>query len=197
MLYGYCRCSTNESRQDINRQVRELKRLGVDETNIYLEYQSGTKVDRIELKRLLDTISKGDTIITTEISRITRSTKQLCDIIELVKDKQLKLIIGNSMTIDCTSGNMDAMTKAFIQISGVFAELERNMTVERIKSGMDNTRAKGIHIGRNKTQKQDIPAVFNKYYQQYKDGTINVTELAKLCNMSRTTIYKYIKIIEE
>lgn len=197
MLYGYCRCSTNESRQDINRQVRELKRLGVDESNIYLEYQSGTKVDRIELKRLLDTISKGDTIITTEISRITRSTKQLCDIIELVKDKQLKLIIGDSMTIDCTSGNMDAMTKAFIQISGVFAELERNMTVERIKSGMDNARAKGVHIGRNKTQKQDIPAVFNKYYQQYKDGTYNVTELAKLCNMSRTTIYKYIKIIEE
>lgn len=39
MIYGYARCSTNESKQDINRQVRELKSAGADE--IYLEYEHG------------------------------------------------------------------------------------------------------------------------------------------------------------
>ena len=49
MKYGYARCSTNESKQDINRQTRELKNLGIKEDNIFFEYESGTKDDRKEL----------------------------------------------------------------------------------------------------------------------------------------------------
>lgn len=78
MEYGYARCSTNESKQDIDRQKRDLKNIGIDEKNIYFEYESGTKTDRIQLNRLLDIIKDGDTIATTEVSRLTRSTKQLC-----------------------------------------------------------------------------------------------------------------------
>jgi DNA invertase Pin-like site-specific DNA recombinase len=197
MIYGYARCSTNEKKQDITRQTKELKQFGVDKQNIFFEYESGTKADRPELNRLLATVKQGDTIIATEVSRITRSTKQLCDIIDFANKHRIKLVIGNSMTIDCTSGDLDAMTKAFVQIAGVFAELERNMIVDRIKSGMDNARAKGTHLGRYQTTVNDIPQSFMKYYQQYKDKQINVSELAKLCSMSRTTVYKYIKLIEE
>ena len=81
MNYGYCRCSTNDRQQDITRQIRELKNQGVDEENIYFEYASGVKEDRIQLKKLLANVKNGDTIIATEVSRITRSTKQLCEII--------------------------------------------------------------------------------------------------------------------
>ena len=87
MNYGYGRCSTNEKQQDITRQIRELKKQGVDEENIYFEYASGVKEDRIQLKKLLATVKNGDTIISTEVSRITRSTKQLCEIIEFAKNK--------------------------------------------------------------------------------------------------------------
>lgn len=90
MVYGYARCSTNEKLQDINRQVRELKRQGAKDKTIYLEYESGMKADRVELNKLLDIVQSGDTIIATEVSRITRSTKQLCDIIELAKVQFLK-----------------------------------------------------------------------------------------------------------
>ena len=103
MVYGYCRCSTNESKQDVNRQRRELRALGVPENCIYMEYESGTKIDRPELIKMLSVVNEGDAIVTTEISRITRSTKQLCDIIELVKEKHLKLIIKDSITIDCSN----------------------------------------------------------------------------------------------
>ena len=85
MIYGYARCSTNEELQDINRQIRELTQLGAAEENIYREYESGIKNDRVELQRLLSAVEAGDTIVATEVSRITRSTKQLCEIIELAQ----------------------------------------------------------------------------------------------------------------
>ena len=83
MIYGYCRCSTNESRQDIDRQKRELRQMGVADKDIFFEYENGSKADRIQLQRLLAVIQSGDTLFTTEVSRLTRSTKQLCEIIEI------------------------------------------------------------------------------------------------------------------
>ena len=196
MIYGYCRCSTTEEKQDIDRQKRELKSAGVPEENIYLEYGSGIKTDRVQLNRLLDIVSQGDTIVTTEVSRLTRSTKQLCDILETVKNKQIKLDIKNSIPIDYRNGYADPMSKAFMQMAGVFAELERNIISERVKSGMANAKAKGKEVGRPKTNADNIPDKFYKYYARYKNKEINVTELAKLCEMSRTTVYKYIDILE-
>lgn len=109
MKYGYGRCSTNELKQDIERQVRELIQQGVAKENIYWEYESGTKEDRTELKKLLAVIKERDTILATEVSRITRSTKQLCDIIEFAKKKKIKLILG-SFIVDCTK-ELDPMTE--------------------------------------------------------------------------------------
>ena len=196
MIYGYARCSTNESKQDINRQIRELKRLGASDETIYFEYGSGTKRDRIEFNKLLNNAKAGDTIVTTEVSRLSRSTQHLCEIIEIVKEKNLKLVIGSAMTIDCTAGDLDPMTKAFLQMSGVFAELERNIISARVKSGIENAKAKGKVLGRPHTTADDIPTIFLKHYPKYKSKDINVTEFARLCNMSRTTIYKYIKLLE-
>ena len=91
MIYGYARCSTNEEFQDIHRQVRELIQKGAKENTIYLEYESGVKENRAELQKLLDSVQNNDTIIATEVSRITRSTKQLCEIIEMAKEKQREI----------------------------------------------------------------------------------------------------------
>ena len=87
-IYSYARCSTNESRQDINRQIRELKKLGASDETMYFEYGSGTKRDRVEFNKLLDKVNPGDTIVTTEVSRLSRSTQHLCEIIEIIKNKQ-------------------------------------------------------------------------------------------------------------
>lgn len=196
MIYGYARCSTNESKQDINRQIRELKNLGASDETIYLEYASGTKADRREFNKLLNIVVPGDAIVTTEVSRLSRSTKQLIELIDFIRDNKLKLIIRDSMTIDCTNGELDPMTKAFLQISGVFAELERDIISQRVKSGMQNAKAKGKVLGRPQTTADDIPSVFMKHYPKYEAEEINVTEFARLCSMSRTTIYKYLKLIE-
>ncbi|WP_271814741.1 recombinase family protein [Clostridium beijerinckii] len=195
-VYGYCRCSTNEEKQDISRQERDLKALGVmDKKHVYKEYESGTKVHRVELQKLLDIVKEGDTIVATEASRITRSTKQLCDIIDFAKKKKLCLIFG-SIKVDCRK-DIDPMTNAFLQIAGVFSELERNMISQRVKSGVANARAKGKIVGRPTLTIKDIPQKVKDMYGLYKQGAINKTDYAKLCNVSRPTLDKYLKVIIE
>ncbi|WP_082137949.1 recombinase family protein [Clostridium sp. K25] len=194
MLYGYARCSTDNIKQDITRQTRELKSLGVEKNNIYFEYASGTKVNREQLTRLMDIVVEGDTIIATEVSRITRSSKQLCEIIEFAKDKKIKLILGNFI-VDCTK-ELDPMTEGMLKMMGVFAELERNMISQRVKSGMANARAKGKVIGRPKTTKEHIPSNIINAIELLKNKNINKSQCARICNISRPTLDKYIKIIE-
>ena len=177
-IYGYARCSTDESRQDIDRQKRELFSMGVEEEKyIYWEYESGTKTDRAELQKLMDIIQAGDTIAVTEVSRLTRSTKQLCDILQIVQDVKIRLLIG-SFTVDCRSDDVDPMTRGMLLMWGVFSEMERGMISQRVKSGMRNAAAKGKKIGRPKTTMENIPAKFWKYYSRYKTGDFSVSEIA-------------------
>ena len=194
MRWGYGRCSTNEDKQDIMRQVRELKAAGADE--VIFEYEHGDAAVKENLNRLLDMAQEGDTIITLEVSRLSRSTQQLCEIISAVKEKHLRLVIIGSITIDCRSGEIDPMSQAFMQMSAVFAELELSMIRSRVKSGMENARAKGAKIGRPKIDKDDIPAIFYRHYPAYVAGNMNIAELARVCDMSRTTIYKYLEMLK-
>ena len=196
-IYGYARCSTNEGRLDIDRQKRELKKMGVeDDKYIYWEYESGTKKDRAELQKLLEIVKAGDTIITTEVSRLTRSTSHLCEILEVIQDKKLCLII-DSFKADCRKEEIDPMTKGMLMMWGVFAEMERDIISQRVKSGMQNAKAKGKKIGRPETTSDSLPDKFWKYYNQYQAKQINVSEFARLMDCSRASIYKYIKVAEK
>lgn len=197
MIYGYCRCSTNETKQDINRQVRELKELGATDKTIYKEYIKGTANVKVELNKLLAVIKEGDTIVATEVSRITRSTKQLCEIIELAKNKKIKLIFG-TFIVDCTK-ELDPMTEGMLKMMGVFAELERNMISERVKSGMANAKAKGKQVGRPQLELNTITSndKFMNAYKLYKNKHIKKVDIQRLTGMSRVTIDKYIKVLEE
>ena len=193
MIYGYARCSTNEDKQDINRQIRELKAAGAEE--VIFEYEHGDSAVKQNLQMLLDTVREGDTVITLEVSRLSRSTKQLCEIIEVIRSKHLRLMIVGSVTIDCRNGELDAMSAAFLQMAGVFSELELQMIRARVKSGMANAKARGKKVGRPHISKEDIPAVFYKHYPAYAAGKMNITELARVCSLSRPTIYKYLKMV--
>lgn len=195
MEYGYARCSTNEDKQDIKRQIRELKAAGAEE--IVFEYEHGDAKVKSAQMQLLERAQEGDSIIVTEASRLSRSVQQLCEIIELVKRKRLRLVIVGSITIDCRAGEIDPMSQAFLQISAVFAELELSMIRARVKSGMENAKAKGSKIGRPRVQADDIPAIFYRHYPAYAAGNMNIAELARVCCLSRTTVYKYLRMINK
>ena len=193
MIYGYARCSTNESKQDINRQIKELKAAGAEE--VIFEYEHGDAKTKKELSMLLELAKEGDTIITLEVSRLSRSTQQLCELIDIIREKRLRLVIVGSITIDCRNGQKDPMSEAFLQMAGVFSQLELAMIRARVKSGMANAKAKGRRIGRPQTTKEDIPAAFLKHYVAFQEGKMNVSELARVCGLSRPTVYKYMKMM--
>lgn len=195
MIYGYSRCSTNETKQDLQRQTRELKAAGAE--IIFEEFEHGDAESKRELNKLFDAVQPGDTIVTLEVSRLTRSTKQLCEVVETVKAKHLRLQIVGSITIDCRNGELDPMTAAFLQMAGVFSELELKMIRERVKSGMANARAKGKQIGRPKLTRDALPENFFKHYPLYKAGKITKAELARLLAISRPTLDSWIKVAED
>ena len=192
--WGYARCSTNEEKQDITRQINQLKDAGAEE--VIFEYEHGDAKVKQNLQLLLDSAQAQDTIITLEVSRLSRSTQQLCEIVNIIKSKRLRLIIVGSITIDCRNGQTDPMSEAFLQMAGVFSQLELAMIRARVRSGMANAAAKGSRIGRPQTTKDDVPAIFLRHYPAYKIGHLNISELSRVCDLSRTTIYKYISLLE-
>ena len=197
-IKGYARCSTNETKQDLERQVMEIEKAagqGVH-VDLYKEFEHGDSDTKKELDKLFSEAQAGDTIITTEVSRLSRSTKQLCDIIERVKEKRLCLKIIGSITIDCTAGELDCMTKAFLQMAGVFSELELSMIRSRVKSGMAKAKADGKQIGRPKLTKESLPDGFYRGLALYQRHEINKIEFSRMINVSRPTLDKYLEVVE-
>lgn len=195
MDYGYSRCSTNEGKQDINRQVRELRAAGAQE--IFMEYEHGDAKIKSQQQAMFAQAQAGDTITVLEVSRLARSTQQLCEIIDIVREKHLRLVIVGSITLDCRSGQPDPMSEAFLQMAGVFSQLELSMIRVRVRSGMANARAKGKRIGRPQVTVEDLPSAFLRHYPAYQKGALNVSELARVCGVSRTTVYKYIELLDK
>lgn len=196
MIKAYVRCSTNKDKQDINRQILELeKNYKLDK--IYKEYTSGYSAVRKEYDLMVAELQKGDTVACTEVSRLSRSTKQFLDFLELVKEKKIRLIVG-TMIIDCRDDKkMDIMTETTLKIMSVFSELEKDIIRDRVLSGLENARAKGRKLGRPRLKKEDIPKKFLDSYRLFQENKINLSDLARLNNLSRTTVYKYIELLEE
>ena len=194
MKRGYSRCSTNETKQDIGRQVRELKAAGAE--IVYMEYEHGDAKVKSQQAQMFADAEAGDTILVLEVPRLARSTQQLCEIIEIIREKRLRLVILGSITLDCQEGKADPMSEAFLQMAGVFSQLELAMIRSRVRSGMANAKAKGKRIGRPQVGKEDIPTNFLRHYPAFKNGTLNASELARVCDLSRTTVYKYLSLLE-
>ena len=192
-IYGYARCSTDESRQDIERQTKELIAQGAQQ--VFKEYASGSKADRPELEKLLSTLKKGDTVITTEITRLTRSLHHLVHLVEEAKERAIRLFCG-SLELDYTSGHTDPMRQTMLYMMGVFAELERELTVERIRSGLANAKSKGTPMGRPRKTLSDVPEAVKTLLPDIKAGKLSKAEYATILGISRPTLYKYLKLLE-
>ena len=82
-----------------------------------------------------------------------------------------------------------------MKMAGVFSELELQMIRTRVKSGVQNAIKNGKKVGRKPTTRDDIPAVFYKHYPAFASGNMNVSELARICDLSRPTVYKYLKML--
>jgi len=112
---------------------------------IFSESVSGKDNNRTQLKAMIELLREGDIVVVYKIDRIARSLKGLIEIVESLNEKKVHLIsLDSGDRVDTTS----PMGRAFFQIAGVFAELERGMIESRTKAGIEKARLDGVKFGR-------------------------------------------------
>lgn len=197
MKYLYMRLSTNEHKQSLQRQEKFGRDNNIPEANWFKEFASGSKDDRVELNRLLSLVKESDELYCIEASRLTRSLKYLLHLVEFAKEKKIKLVLGDFI-LDC-SGELSVFTQGQLMMLGLINEMQRLMIVEAVKEGLAAAKEKNNGVnpgGRPKTTLDTIPEVFFKYYAMYNNNQINKLEFSRLTRLSRSSIYKYIDIVE-
>ena len=163
MIYAYARCSVNESEEEQRQLFTALQASGAEKGII--EYEENDPSDKVTLEMLLEYVRPGDTIITTQVSRLSRNTKHFCEVLNIVHHKRLQLII---------LGSIDVVVRV------------TEVTVESGKS-----------VGRPRTKFEDIPPSFLKHYPALEQGLLNKSEMARVCGISRPTVYKYLRMMEK
>ena len=187
MNFAYKRVSTQK--QDLRRQEEAFKGIQIDRE--YCDKLTGAKADRPQLNKLRLEAKEGDNIYVESISRLGRNVDDLRQIVQEFKDKGITV---HFIKEGFNTGNGNNMFKFMLTILGAVAEMERELTVERIREGMAKAKVYGTKTGRPVGRPpRQIPANFKKYYPMWEDGDITVTDFARLIGVSRPTLYKYIQ----
>lgn len=187
--YKYIRVSTNH--QDIKRQEIIMENIKADK--VYIDKLTGKNMQRPQLNQLrLDTVEK-DNIYIESISRLGRNVDDLRYLCEEFKNKGATV----HFIKDGLNTNGDTY-KFLLTILGAVAEMERETIVTNVRDGVKKAQKYGTKSGRPIGRPlRSIPKNFEKYYLKWKEGEITATEFAKLMEMSRSTLYRYIKLYEK
>lgn len=188
MFIGYARVSTEE--QNLDRQIDALTKYGVDKRNIYNEKITGTKKDREQLNKMLNELQPGDIVIIADLTRISRSTKDLLDIIEQIKQKGASIKSIKDTWLDTSSDN--PYNSFLLTVMSGLSQLERDLISQRTKEGLTSAKARGRVGGRpnGRTNKTDLVGIMIK--ENYK-----IKDIVDKTGLSRTTVYRVIKDIED
>ncbi len=183
MEVGYVRVSSvgqNEARQLEALEPFKLKKIFIDKT-------SGKNTDRPELKAMLDYVRPNDTIIVKSIDRLGRNTKDLLEITENLKEKNIFIkFIDNDIDTSTQTG------KLMLTVLGAVAEMERENILERQKQGIEIAKREGKYKGRTPKKLEN----FDKIYKDWKNKELTAERACKLLDISKPTFYKRVKIIE-
>ena len=178
MIYGYARVSTTD--QDLSVQLEALKKYGCE--NIRQEKVSGTSMQgRDELKVLLDFMREGDELVVTRVDRLARSVFDLQDIVKTLDEKGVTL-----STTEQPISTKDATSKCFLDMLGVFAELETNLRKERQNEGILRAKQNGVYKGRKSSINADR-------IREMKDTGLGASAIAKEMGIHRDSVYRVLK----
>jgi DNA invertase Pin-like site-specific DNA recombinase len=187
MILGYVRVSTKE--QNIDLQVDALKKVGAEK--FYVDKISAVK-ERPQLEQMLEFARIGDTIVVWKLDRMARSLKHLISIVEKLKEKGVNFISVTEL-IDTTT----SLGQFFLHITGAFAELDRNLIIERTHAGLKAARDRGRIGGRKKGISDEAKKKAKTLKTMYEDpkNTLTVQELCCLLQIgSKATAYRYLRI---
>lgn len=180
MIVGYARVSTQE--QNLQMQFDALDKAGCIE--IFEEKITGIKKDRPALNEMLKMLRSGDRVVVYKLDRISRSTKHLIELAEHFEQNGIEFV--------SVMDNIDTSTptgRFFFRMMASIAELERDITSERTKSGLAAARARGRKGGRPSTDPKKIKTALKMYdSKQY-----SVSEITKTVGISIPTLYRHIE----
>ncbi|NFO11955.1 recombinase family protein [Clostridium botulinum] len=208
MIFGYMRISTQKEKQTTDRQRLTLETYAKEncfEFNDLVEERiSGTikAENRPQYNYLKGKLRHGDILIITDIDRLGRNADDV-----IIEFKQLKANGIRVIALDTPylnewnkvqdSSIYDMIADIFITLKAHIAQQEREKTVSRINQGLEVAKAKGKKLGRPKA---DLPQEFIKEYTKFKNGEygkMSSISFAKMIGIGRSTLYKYIKFLED
>ena len=181
MIFGYARVSKND--QNLDRQLDQLKQAGC--YRIYQEKMTGTKKERPELTRMMDSLRECDTIIVCELTRLSRSVKDLFELVERINEIGADIKSLKEPWLDTTTPHGRLLFSVF---SGV-SQFERDIIRERTLEGISAARARGRKGGRPKIDPKTVKLALDLYDSR----ACSVDNILRTTGISRATLYSYIK----
>jgi len=180
MYIGYARVSTAE--QNLERQIDELEKAGCEK--IYHEKTTGTTTERIELNNLIEFLRSGDIVVVSELTRLSRSTKDLFSVVDKIHSKGADIVSLKEKWLDTTTPQGKLMFTIFAGLS----QFERDIISERTKEGLRAAKARGRSGGRPSKQNEKKLSVEILY-----NNGVRVVDIAKQTNLSRSTVNRILK----
>jgi DNA invertase Pin-like site-specific DNA recombinase len=181
-LVGYARVSKID--QNIDKQIDALLNSGVARKNIYEEKVTSTKRDREQLNKMIDDLDPKDTVIIAELTRLSRSTKDLFEIVSKIEEKKAHIKSLKESWLDTTTPQGKLMFTIFAGLS----QFERDLISQRTKEGLIAAKARGRNGGR--PSKRNEKAMTIKLL--YKEG-IKIVDIVKQTGLSRSTVNRAVK----
>lgn len=179
MKIGYARVSTLE--QNLDRQLDNLKAAGCEK--IFQEKMTGTKTHRAELDRMLDTLRAGDTLVVDSFSRLSRSTKDLLEMVDRLTELGVNLISLKEQ-LDTTT----ATGKLMLTMLSALSQFERDIIAERTKDGLKAAKARGRKGGRPRAGSDAAKATA---YALYDANTMTNGQIAEQVGVSLATVNRW------
>ena len=190
--YGYVRVSSLDQNEE--RQLIEMKKLGIPEERIYKDKQSGKDFDRPNYKRLVRKLKKGDLLYILSIDRLGRNYEEIQSQWRyLTREKEVDIAVIDMPLLDTRRGK-DLMgtflADIVLQILSFVAQNERENIRKRQAQGIAAAKANGMKFGRPTL---DIPKDFNLIVEKWENGVIRISEAAERCGMSEATFYRRLR----
>ena len=185
MLVGYVRVSKSD--MNLDRQVDALIEEGVNYRCIYQEKITGTVREREQLNKMLEELQQGEIVIVSELSRLSRSTKDLFEIVEKIHAAGAQIKSLKESWLDTTTPQGKLMFTIFAGL----AQFERDLLSERTKDGLKAAKARGRNGGRpNKRNEKELTV-----RALYGNG-VTIAEIVRQTELSRSTINRIIRDIK-
>ena len=181
MKIGYARVSTQD--QNLDRQLDQLRREGCE--RIYEEKESGAKSDRPELMRMLDALREGDVVVVAELSRLSRSVRDLFGIVGRIDGVGAQIRSLKEPWLDTTTPHGRLLFTFFSGIS----EFERELIRQRTLEGLTAARARGRNGGHPTLNK----SVIERSLKMYDSKQFAIKEITETTGISKSALYSYIR----